>query len=324
MQSLRSRWILASVLWTCGLLMLIHMLSLVLMHAFPAMRRLSMVGVIVAALVLMVVGFMAARRSLATFQPLRERLLAVRRGEATRVEGVYPSEVQPLIEDLNALLAEREQAVERAQRTAADLAHELKTPLALLVQESERAAAEGNTELAASIGQQAERMSRQVNYHLARARAAASGARGAAPCPLSPCVEALLRTMAKLYASQALTFRASVSADLQVRVQREDLDEMLGNLLDNACKWARGEVVVSAVRRGAMVEITVEDDGPGLASELRTKVLERGVRADQSAPGSGLGLAIVRDLTELYGGSIALEGTHLGGLCARLMLPDVS
>ncbi|MFN7934775.1 MAG: HAMP domain-containing sensor histidine kinase [Bryobacteraceae bacterium] len=323
MQSLRSRWIVASVLWTCGLLMLIHMLSLALMHAFPAMRRLSMVSVIVAALMLMAAGFMAARRSLATFQPLRERLLAVRRGEAARVEGVYPSEVRPLIEDLNALLAEREQAVERAQRTAADLAHELKTPLALLMQESERAAGEGNTELAASIGQQAERMSRQVNYHLARARAAASGTRGAAPCALSPCAEALLRTMAKLYSGRALTFRASVAAEIQVRVRREDLDEMLGNLLDNACKWSGGQVVLSAVKHGAMVEIAVEDDGPGLAPELRMKVLERGVRADQSAPGSGLGLAIVRDLAELYGGGVALEGAELGGLRARLTLPVV-
>ena len=323
MQSLRARWIVASVLWTCGLLMLIHMLSLVLMHVFPSMRRLSMAVVIAAGLVLMAVGFRFVRRSLATFQPLRERLLAVRRGEASRVEGVYPTEVQPLIDDLNALLAEREQAVQRAQRTAADLAHELKTPLALLMQEAERAAEEGNAELAASIGQQAERMSRQVNYHLARARAAASGARGAAPCPLSPCVEALMRTMAKLYSGRALTFRTSVAGELQVRVQREDLDEMLGNLLDNACKWAGGEVVLSAVKRGSVVEIAVEDDGPGLAPELRTKVLERGVRADQSAPGSGLGLAIVRDLAELYGGSVALDGAQLGGLRARLTLPDV-
>ena len=164
-------------------------------------------------------------------------------------------------------------------------------------------------------------MSRQVDYHLARARAAASGASGAASCPVASCADALVRTVLKLHAARALKVSATVAPDLSARVQREDLDEMLGNLLDNACKWATSTVVLSAARVDTTLVLTLDDDGPGLAPDLRTVVLERGVRIDEAAPGSGLGLAIVRDLAELYGGSISLDDSPLGGLRARLSLP---
>jgi len=301
-----------------------HMLSLLLIHALPSVRGLRSWVAVFLGVVVMMAGFAVARRGLATFQPLRERLMAVRRREASLVEGAYPTEVQPLVDDLNALLSDREKAVERAQRTAADLAHELKTPLALLVQEAERLAAAGHEELAENIGAQVERMTRQVNYHLARARAAASGARGAAPCGLAECVEGLARTMSKLHVDRGVTMVSTVAGDLQVRVQREDLEEMLGNLMDNACKWGRGRVAVSAARIAGMVEIAVEDDGPGIAAEMRARVLERGVRADESMPGSGLGLAIVRDLAELYGGDVALEDGSMGGLRVGLRVPGTS
>lgn len=301
--------------------MLMHMLSLLVIHVLPSVRGFRSWIAVFLGVLMMIAGFAMARRGLATFAPLRERLMAVRRREASLVEGAYPVEVQPLVDDLNALLAERENAVERAQRTAADLAHELKTPLALLVQEAERLAASGNEELAESIGAQVERMTRQVDYHLARARAAASGARGAAPCGLASCVDGLVRTMAKLYSGRGLALVSTVAEDVQVRVQREDLEEMLGNLMDNACKWGRGQVRVSAARVGAMVEIAVEDDGPGIEASMRARVLERGVRADQSRPGSGLGLAIVRDLAELYGGAVALCDASIGGLRVELRVP---
>lgn len=324
LRSLRSRLILASVLWTCGLLMLMHMASLVVMHLSPAIMRLPAAVVVPAAVALLVAGLAAARASLSAFRPLRDRLAAVERGEAAQVEGEYPTEVQPLIDDLNALLAVREKAVARALTTAADLAHGLKTPLALLSGEAERAALAGDRVLAASIGQQVERMSRQVDYHLARARASAFGASGAAACAVAPCADALVRTLAKLQAGKRgrdLTISSTVPSEVMVRVRREDLDEMLGNLLDNASKWAKSKVVVSAAASGAMLAITVDDDGPGLAAPLRTVVLDRGVRLDEAAPGSGLGLAIVRDLAELYGGSICLDESPLGGLRARISLP---
>jgi signal transduction histidine kinase len=321
LRSLRSRLILASVLWTAGLLMLMHIITLMMIHVMPRFRSSRSAGPILGALAMMAAGLLGARVGLTPFRRLRERLQAVRIGEDQRVEGVYPSEIQPLIDELNALLENREKAVKRAIATAGDLAHGLKTPLALLAQEAERAEAAGQTELAGSILQQVDRMSRQVNYHLARARAAASGVDGSARCPVALCADALARTLSKLYAGRSLSISASVAADLFARVQREDLDEMLGNLLDNACKWAKSRITLEAARYGAMIVVTLDDDGPGLAPDLRTVVLERGVRIDEAAPGSGLGLAIVRELAELYGGSVSLDDSPLGGLRARLALP---
>jgi signal transduction histidine kinase len=320
--SLRSRLILASLLWTLGLLALIHMLSLMLLHVLPGMRTSSQATLpVIAGVIFMASGLVVLRQSLRSVLRLRKKLTALRTGEDRRMEGAYPSEIQPLIDDLNALLEDREKAVKRALATAGDLAHGLKTPLALLAQTADRAAAEGKPELAESITQQAERMSRQINYHLARARAAASGPSGLSRCAVDVCAEALIRTVLKLHAARTLEISSTITPDLCAKVQREDLDEMLGNLLDNACKWANSKVVLSAARSGGMLVFALDDDGPGLAPDLRTMVLERGVRIDQASPGSGLGLAIVRDLAELYGGSIFLENSPLGGLRVRLSLP---
>jgi signal transduction histidine kinase len=311
LRSLRSTLVVASLLWTAGLLMLMHLASMALLHVLPSRSSAHSPGMIAFGIGVMVAGVLVAQRALRPFKHLRQRLVSVRRGEERRVDGAYPSEVQPLIDDLNALLEAREQAVKRALATAGDLAHGLKTPLALLAQESDPA----------SILQQVERMSRQVNYHLARARAAASGRAGAAPCPIADCADALVRTVSKLYASRALDISSQVNPQVCARVQREDLDEVLGNLLDNACKWARSRVVLDASLANTMVVLTVDDDGPGLAPALRSVVLERGVRADEVAPGSGLGLAIVRDLSDLYGGTLTLDDSPLGGLRARVLLP---
>jgi signal transduction histidine kinase len=165
-------------------------------------------------------------------------------------------------------------------------------------------------------------MQRQIDYHLARARATATAR--AAPglrCRVLPSVEGLVRTMRRLYAGRELAIDADVSPDHELRGRREDLEEMLGNLLDNACKWARSRVVVSSSIDGDQLVISVDDDGPGLDPSMRAQVLQRGVRADQRVEGSGLGLAIVSDLAELYGGSVTLETSVLGGTCARLELP---
>lgn len=311
MRSLRSTLILASILWTSGLLMLIHMGSLHFVHVFPMPRGRNAAWFVAVAVVLMAAGFVAGSRSLTPFRLLREKLAAVRSGGERRVEGRYPVEIQPLIDELNGLLDDRDKAVKRAFAAAGDLAHGLKTPLAVIAQEAGQTGAD-------SIVQQVDRMSRQVNYQLARARAAASGAAGAMPCAMAPCVEALVRTMQKLHAGKRLEITARVPADLAVRVQPEDLDEILGNLLDNACKWARSRVEMLAPGNG---EIMIDDDGPGLPPEARTRVLERGVRLDEAAPGSGLGLAIVRDLCEVYGGFVLLEDAPGGGLRVRLTLP---
>ena len=310
LRSLRSTLVVASLLWTTGLLMLMHLASMALLHVLPSRSSLHSPGVIALGIGLMVGGLVAVQRSLRPFRRLREQLAAVHVGAERRVAGTYPSEVQPLIDDLNALLEDRDKAIKRAVATAGDLAHGLKTPLALLAQEAD-----------ANIVQQVDRMTRQVNYHLARARAAASGRAGAAPCPVADAADALVRTLSKLYAGRVLDISSRVAPDVCARVQREDLDEVLGNLIDNACKWARSRVVVETSLTGTMVVVTVDDDGPGLAPALRSAALERGVRLDEAAPGSGLGLAIVRDLSDLYGGTLSLDDSPLGGLRARVSLP---
>jgi signal transduction histidine kinase len=222
---------------------------------------------------------------------------------------------------LNALLGEREQRVTRALTKAGDLAHGLKTPLAVLNQEAERARAAGQTEIAAAITRQVDRMRRQVDYHLAHARASASGGNPGARCHVLTSADGLARTMHTLHADRGVRVEVTVSHEHFIQGQREDLDEMLGNLVDNACKWARARVTLSSNLEGGHVVMLVDDDGAGLDPSLRETVLRRGVRADEAAPGSGLGLAIVRDLAELYGGSISLHESPLGGVRARLELP---
>lgn len=301
------------------MLMALHLIMMMLLHVMPRFRQGETTGPFLIAGAVMVAGVAVAWLSLRPFRKLRALLAAVREGQQRQVDGRYPDEVQPLIDDLNTLLRDREKAVQRAIATAGDLAHGLKTPLALLRQEAERVESIGQAEIAESIRQQVDRMTRQMDYHLARARAAASGASGNTRCDVLECAQALARTLAKLYAERSVRVTVEIPEDAQVRVQKEDLEEMLGNLMDNACKWARSEV---AVRYANGRGITVEDDGPGIAMELREAVLARGVRADETAPGSGLGLAIVRDLAELYGGTIELESSASGGLRAVLRLPE--
>ena len=311
-------------LWTVGLLAVWAVTitlnqnalrSVVIVHAYP--HSLGMV-----AIAAMLAGFAMVRSGLKPLNEMRRRLGDVQGGRAKQVLGRYPSEVQPLVQDLNVLLAHREQAVSRAVAKAGDLAHGLKTPLAVLAQEAERAAADGQTELAAAIGEQVERMRRQIEYHLAHARAAASGATPGARCAIRPSADGLARTLHRLHAERGIAIAIDVPDAAVVRCQREDLDEMLGNLLDNACKWARTRVALSiAAETADRVAILVDDDGPGLAAPLREAVLQRGVRADEAASGSGFGLAIVREIAGVYGGSIALDGSPAGGLRARLVLP---
>jgi signal transduction histidine kinase len=320
-RSLRSRLALGAVLWTIGLLAGTHVVSTALATQWPAVPRMLHGGTLLLVAVLaMVAGLTQLRRGLSPFDQLRDRLAAVHDGRAAVVDGRYPAEVQPVVDDLNALLELRQRAVDRALARAGDLAHGLKTPLAVLAREAELAGAAGDTDHAATIREQVARMQRHIDYHLAHARAAASGAVPGATSRVAESVNGLIRTLKRLHADGRVTIEARIPEACTVRVQREDLDEMLGNLLDNACRWARSQVVISATTDRDRVDLVVDDDGPGLPEALRTAVLQRGVRADEAAAGSGLGLAIARDLAELYGGSIELDATPLGGLRARLRL----
>jgi signal transduction histidine kinase len=314
------------VLWTIGLFTAAGVaMTAVVLHIPDAGRAVHRpftytLPALLLALGCMLWGLVVVRWGLRPIERLRARLLAVRDGRDARVAGRYPSEVEPLVSDLNALLEQRERAVQRAQAKAGDLAHGLKTPLAVLAQEAERAAAAGHSELAALLRQQVERMRGQVDYHLAQAGAAA-GATGSASASVRESAEGLARTLLRLHAERGLAIDVAVEPGHAFRGRREDLDEMLGNLLDNACKWARSRVRVSSSLADASVVLTVDDDGPSLDPSLRERVLQRGVRADEAAPGTGIGLAIVRDLAELYGGRVALERAPTGGLRAELALP---
>ena len=327
--SLRARVLLGAALWTIGLFAVSGAIMTQIMFHHPRAPAFfhgvfaHVTAVSILALLCMIAGLSQVRRGLSPVNRLRERLAAVHQGQDRRVEGTYPAEVQPLVNDLNALLDHREQAVKRAVARAGDLAHGLKTPLAVLSQEAERAAANGQQELAQAVSQQVERMRRQVESHLAHARAAASGATPGARCQVAESAEGLARTMLRLHADRGLAIDVRVHAAHSVRCQREDLDEMLGNLLDNACKWGRSRVSIESAAGPQTMVITVDDDGPGLDPSMREVVLQRGVRADEAAPGSGFGLAIVRDLADLYGGSIALDRSPDGGLRAQLTLPAV-
>jgi signal transduction histidine kinase len=326
--SLRVRILLGALLWSFGLFVAaMHVATALMLH--DRRYAITLHGIVAdhstMALALLLLflagGFLYVNRGLSPLAQLRRKLADVHAGRERRVTGGYPSEVQPLVEDLNALLAHRDQAVQRALAKAGDLAHGLKTPLAVLSNEAQRARSSGATDIADALDGQIHAMQRQIEYHLAHARAAASGAAPGAQCRLLDSAAALVRTMERLHASRGIAIAASVDPGLIPRVQREDLDEMLGNLLDNACKWARGRVDVSAREVGDAIEVLVDDDGPGVPADKRGVVLHRGVRADEAAPGSGLGLAIVRDLADLYGGSITLDAAPGGGLRARLTLP---
>jgi signal transduction histidine kinase len=325
--SLRTRVLLGALLWTVGLFFVTGIVTSMVMIRHPHTPRIlhSMfehnVASSTVALLCMMAGLWQVKRGLTALHELRSQLAGVRSGRERRIEGVYPVEVQPLVSDLNALLDHRERAVSRAVAKAGDLAHGLKTPLAVLAQEAERAAAAGHHGAADRINEQVERMRRQMDYHLAHARAAASGAIPGARCSVAASAGGLSRTLQRLHADRGITIDVNVSPDHCIRGQREDLDEMLGNLLDNGCKWATSRVVVASSQGDAGVVITVDDDGPGVAESKRDVVLQRGVRADEAAPGSGFGLAIVRELAELYGGSISLDRSPIGGLRARLQLP---
>jgi signal transduction histidine kinase len=322
LRSLHVRMMVAVAIWTAGLVIAADVAAQIIVRHPGSGWTVHYVMLMLGGAGFVTFGLSAIRRGLRPFRTLRERLAAVREGRTARLEGEYPTEVAPLVNDLNTLLDERERRVARAVAKAGDLAHGLKTPLAVLAQEIEGAEAAGQHELAASMRRQVERMRRQIDSHLAQARAVASGAVVGARANVTDAARALARTMERLYADRALVIAVDAAPDHVVRVPVEDLEEMVGNLLDNACTWARSRVTVASRRDSGRVVIHVDDDGPGLDPPMREQVLQRGVRADEAAPGSGLGLAIVRDLADAYGGSIVLERSPDGGVRARLTLPS--
>ena len=257
---------------------------------------------------------------LAPLAALERALSRIRSGSARRMEGGSPMEVAGVVDELNGLLAERERSVERARAQAADLAHALKTPLQLLLLDAERLQAD-LPDRAAEIREHAHRMQAATERQLARARMQAHSRTGRSMVDLATCVQAVARALAPVAAARGLAINSKVSTGLSCSCERADLEEILGNLIENACKWARSRVRVSGELQNSMIRVAVEDDGPGLADADRTRALARGQRLDEAVPGSGLGLAIARDVAEGNGGWLQLERSGMGGLAAQIHLP---
>ena len=259
---------------------------------------------------------------LAPLRALQRALTDLREGRSQRLQGAFPAEVQPLIDDFNGVLDRNAEVVERARTQAGNLAHALKTPLAVLDQAAAPSVTADPAALAALVHEQVGLARRHIDWHLKRARVAAAQRLPGLRTPLAPVVDGLLRVLARVHDARHLDLGADdMPADWAFAGEEQDLQEMLGNLMDNACLWARTRVHVAAQREGDRLVITVEDDGPGIAPEQRQAVLARGVRLDEATPGSGLGLAIVADLAALYEGSLSLDDAPSGGLRARISLP---
>jgi signal transduction histidine kinase len=261
-------------------------------------------------------------------QPLRRvsRALAkIRDGKARRLDGKFPTEIEPLAAELNSLIQHSEEVVGRARTHVSNLAHFLKTPLSVLAAEAEAAEKQPGAEaLAQAVKRQVASMRRQVDHYLSRARAAGSLDVLGNRTQISAVMDDLARVIARIHAARGIVIDAECDDAIYFRGERQDLEEMLGNLIDNACKWARARVRVRCRKTAARLVLTVEDDGPGLSAEQRAQVGERGERLDESVPGSGLGLAIVRDISKLYGGFFVLDASPMGGVQARLELPAIA
>jgi signal transduction histidine kinase len=274
-------------------------------------------GLVVAALVQVFIG-------LAPLRKLHTALGKVRSGETPQLDGDFPAEIMPLVDEFNTVLAQNAEVVERARTQAGNLAHALKTPLAVLANAANSANPQQN-ELARLVVDQVDTARKQVNYHLTRAQAAATTRMPGTRTTLLPIIDGLVRAMQRIHAERALELQVQpIPATLAFRGDAHDLQEMLGNLLDNACKWASHRVEIGAADHGDRLLITLDDDGKGLATEQREAVIQRGVRADEKVPGSGLGLAIVADLAQMYGGGIMLQDSPLGGLRVVLTLPGLT
>lgn len=250
------------------------------------------------------------------------RLAAIRSGKAEKLEGDLPQEIQPLQEELNSLIQSNQDIIDRARTHVGNLAHALKTPLSVITNE-----ARGRDDpFARKVSEQAEIMRQQVTHHLDRARVAASGGAVGRTTDIKPVIDDMRSALTKIYSQQSLVLSAECPGNLRFQGEKQDLQEMIGNLMDNACKWARSRVAISASpdRDDARyLVICVDDDGPGLAPAAREKAVKRGRRLDEDKPGSGLGLSIVADLSSSYSGDFRLDESELGGLRAKLKLPAV-
>jgi signal transduction histidine kinase len=276
-------------------------------------------------IVLLLTTTFQVRFGLAPLKRISEGLAAIRSGTAERLEGAFPVEIAPLARETNALIDANREIVSRARTHVGNLAHALKTPISVMMNE---AAANGADPLASKVRQQTEIMRDQVARHLERARLAARVAVISTVTDVRAVITALARTMEKIHHARGIVIDVDAPEGARFRGEQQDLEEMVGNLVDNACKWAQSRVAIEVFAEKPdpkddrrFVRIVVDDDGPGLSPQQREQVARRGRRLDETKPGSGLGLSIVVELASLYGGALTLSTAPIGGLRAELVVP---
>jgi signal transduction histidine kinase len=281
-------------------------------------------SVVVSSFLLLAIGLiiLAALQTVYGLWPLRavrKAIAQMRSGKESRVTDALPDEVMPMVNELNALLDHNEKQAEESRRHAGNLAHALKTPLTVIMNSATAKA----PDLDETVIREATTMRRQVDHHLARARAVGRRGHSHSRAQVWDSLESVERAVSRLYGHVRLDMAGDKT--LAARVERQDLDEMLGNLIENAAKYGGGSVFVTVEDAGDFVEMQVEDDGRGIPEAERERIFDRGVRLDTGKPGTGLGLAIVRDVVEIYGGTVSLEESEdLGGLLVRLRLPKAA
>jgi signal transduction histidine kinase len=294
-----------------------------LRNEVKAFRRLLYFILALLGLGLLAAMFVQVKFGLKPMQDMEQNLNDIRSGKAARLDGNFPKEIQPVADELNLLMSSNAEVLDRARTQVGNLAHALKTPLSVLTNE----AAPGDTPLAVKVTEQVGVMRDQVNLYLDRARRAAAASTLGTVCEIEPVIQGLARTLQRINRDRHIHIEVGPMAGIRFRGERQDLEEMAGNLLDNACKWAKATVGVKAHveqqegRPRLIVEF--EDDGPGIPAEKRQLAVKRGLRLDETKPGSGLGLHIVSETAAMYGGKLTLADATSGGLRTILNLPAI-
>ena len=268
-------------------------------------------------IVLAISTFVQVKWGLRPLRRIARGLSDIREGRSKDLQGSFPTEIQPLVSELNALIGFNRNVIKRARTHVGNLAHALKTPISVLRNE----ARDYETPLSEMVVEQTNAMQSQVNYHLDRAQVIARRGVLSTANPVKPTLDGLLRAMDKIYRDKNLLIIQDVEKGLRFSGERRDLEDVLGNLIDNACKWAESRVVISGYKDQGALILSIEDDGPGLTEEEQEKARKRGERLDEQTPGSGLGLSIVHDLVNAYDGSFSMGRSELGGLSSTLSFP---
>ncbi|MFA7943115.1 sensor histidine kinase [Pseudomonas brenneri] len=288
-------------------------------ESFRLMRQVGLVLGLAALLLILVLQRVTVRRALRPLETAREQIAQLQQGQRSQLDTQVPVELEPLVAQINHLLAHTEDSLKRSRNALGNLGHALKTPLAVLLSVASSEQLKDRPQLAKLLREQLTQVQQRLNRELNRARLAGETLPGA----LFDCdseLPGLLATLNMIH-GEHLDLSYHVHPGLQLPWDREDLLELLGNLLDNACKWADAEVHLSIEQTVHNYQLIVEDDGPGIPESQRDQVFSRGTRLDEQTHGHGLGLGIVRDIVEVWGGALQLHESELGGLKVLIELP---